>query len=67
LGREREAFEQNKRGDLIHEASSYRGSGSQTGPHIKVSISSIGADGKDLWILNDPKPYLLYGKYVSIN
>jgi hypothetical protein len=23
-----------------------RGSGSQTGPHIKVSISSIGADGK---------------------
>jgi hypothetical protein len=28
-----------KRGDLIHEASSYRGSGSQTGPHIKVSIS----------------------------
>jgi hypothetical protein len=65
LGREREAFEQNKRGDLIHEASSYRGSGSQTGPHIKVSISSIGADGKDLWILNDPKPYLLYGKYVE--
>jgi hypothetical protein len=37
---EREAFE-HKRGDLIHEASSYRGSGSQTGPHIKVSISSI--------------------------
>jgi hypothetical protein len=27
---------------------SYRGSGSQTGPHIKISISSIGADGKDL-------------------
>jgi hypothetical protein len=57
-----------KRGDLIHEASSYRGSGSQTGPH-KVSISSIGADGKDLRDfdnpLNDPKPYLLYGKYVE--
>jgi hypothetical protein len=54
---------------LIHEASSYRGSGSQTGPHIKVSISSIGADGKDLRDfdnpLNDPKPYLLYGKYVE--
>jgi hypothetical protein len=55
---------------LIHEASSYRGSGSQTGPHI--SQYSIGADGKDLRDfdnpLNDPKPYLLYGKYVeSIN
>jgi hypothetical protein len=37
-----------KEGDLIHEAGSYRGSGSQTGPHIKISISSIGADGKDL-------------------
>jgi hypothetical protein len=49
---------------LIHEASSYRGSGSQTGPHIKVSISSIGADGKDLRDfdnpLNDPKPYFLW-------
>jgi hypothetical protein len=33
-----------KRGDLIHEASSYRGSGSQA--TYKVSISSIGADGK---------------------
>jgi hypothetical protein len=36
--------------------------------HIKVSISSIGADGKDLRDfdnpLNDPKPYLLYG-YVE--
>jgi hypothetical protein len=28
-----------------------RGSGSQTGPHIKVSISSIGADGKTSGIL----------------
>jgi hypothetical protein len=27
--------------------SSYRGSGSQTGPHIKVSISSVGTDGKE--------------------
>jgi hypothetical protein len=34
-----------KRGDLIHEASSYRGSGSQTGPH--KSQYFIGADGKD--------------------
>jgi hypothetical protein len=58
-----------KRGDLIHEASSYRGSGSQTGPHIK-SVFLLGADGKDLRDfdnpLNDPKPYLLYGKYVGV-
>jgi hypothetical protein len=51
LGREREAFEQEIKEDLIHEASSYRGSGSQTGPHIKVSISSIGADEKTSGIL----------------
>jgi hypothetical protein len=37
-------------------------------PTYKVSISSIGADGKPQDFdnpLNDPKPYLLYGKYVE--
>jgi hypothetical protein len=58
-----------KRGELLYEGDYSRGSGSQTGPHIKVSISSVDGQGKELRDfdnpLNDPKSFLLYGKQVE--
>lgn len=57
-----------KRGDVLYEGDYSKGSGSQTGPHIKVSISSVNNKGelnKDYTKEeNDPTPYMLFGKYV---
>lgn len=58
-----------KRGQLLVEGSNSPGSGSQTGPHVKVSISNLDEKGKDLRDYsnseNDPKTYALYGNYVK--
>lgn len=57
------------RGDLLYEGNYSKGSGSQTSPHIKVSITSLDASGKELRDFsapeNDPTPYALYGSYVE--
>lgn len=57
------------RGDLLYEGDYSRGSGSQTSPHIKVSITSLDDAGKELRNFsdpeNDPTPYALYGNYVE--
>lgn len=54
-----------KRGDVLHNRDNSKGSGSQTGPHTKISITSVGEDGKYLRDYdneeNDPTPYL-FGK-----
>lgn len=58
-----------KRGDLLYEGDYSKGSGSQTGPHVKVSITSLDEQGKQLRDYsapkNDPKTYALYGKYTE--
>lgn len=58
-----------KRGDILYEGDYSKGSGSQTGPHIKVSVTSVGQDGKQLRDYhdprNDPKTYALYGSYTE--
>lgn len=58
-----------KRGDILYQGDYSKGSGSQTGPHIKVSITSLDEQGKQLRDyanpLNDPKTYALYGKYTE--
>lgn len=58
-----------KRGDILYEGDYSSGSGSQTGPHIKVSITSLDEKGAQLRDysnpLNDPKTYALYGKYTE--
>ena len=54
-----------KRGDILHPGDNSKGSGSQTGPHTKISITSV--DKKGNYLLdydnteNDPTPYL-FGK-----
>jgi hypothetical protein len=58
-----------KRGQLLIQGSGSAGSGSQTGPHVKVSISNLDEKGNDLRDYsnpqNDPKTYALYGNYVE--
>lgn len=58
-----------KRGDILYDGDYSVGSGSQTGPHIKVSITSLDSDGNQLRDYseprNDPKTYALYGSYVE--
>lgn len=58
-----------KRGDILYDGDYSVGSGSQTGPHVKVSISSVDGSGKQLYDYdspeNNPTPYALYGKYVQ--
>jgi len=57
------------RGQLLIPGSNSPGSGSQTGPHVKVSISNLDEKGNDLRDYsnteNDPKTYALYGNYVQ--
>lgn len=58
-----------KRGDLLYEGDYSKGSGSQTGNHVKVSITSVGADGKQKGDYdapeNDPTSYAVYGRYLE--
>jgi hypothetical protein len=58
-----------KRGDILYEGDYSKGSGSQTGPHIKVSVTSVDGTGKELKDYsnpaNDPTIYALYGKYIQ--
>lgn len=58
-----------KRGDILYQGDYSVGSGSQTGPHIKVSVTSVDSEGKQLRDYtdprNDPKTYALYGNYVE--
>jgi hypothetical protein len=54
-----------KRGDILHTGDNSSGSGSQTGPHTKIAITSVDKNGKYLLDYsnaeNDPTPYL-FGK-----
>lgn len=58
-----------KRGDILYQGDYSVGSGSQTSPHIKVSISSVDDKGKQLLDYtnpeNNPTVYAMYGKYVE--
>lgn len=58
-----------KRGDILYDGDYSKGSGSQTGPHIKVSITSVDSSNNQLRDYdapeNDPKTYALYGSYVE--
>ena len=54
-----------KRGDVLHTRDNSKGSGSQSGPHSKIAITSVGKNGEYLRDYdnpeNDPTPYL-FGK-----
>jgi hypothetical protein len=58
-----------KRGDLLYEGDYSVGSGSQSSPHTKISITSVDKNGKQLLDYtapeNDPTKYILHGKYVE--
>lgn len=65
LDKERLIGKSIKRGDILHNRDNSKGSGSQTAPHTKISITSVDKDGKYLLDYdkaeNDPTPYL-FGK-----
>lgn len=54
-----------KRGDVLFQGDHSKYSGSGTGSHVKISVSSVGEDGSMLRDHdnpeNDPTPYILYG------
>ena len=58
-----------KRGDILYEGDYSKGSGSQTGNHVKVSITSVDAAGNQLKDYeapeNDPTTYAVYGRYLE--